>query len=449
MPTPRTHTALDRLLQLGSAPALWLAEAQQAGQRLLPLGRALQATQALREPGLDRLLAPPLGRGVGHLLSEVVSHAAQTGAPSAAATADTAVDELDERSPHRAAPRRSGPAQAGARPAGPSPAGMADGLGAAAASALAALAATAVARQGDAGRSPPGELRAKAPTAAPRQVRLPPTPRAPRSPHGSIGAAQAQEQLRLRAMAAGLEAALRQTMVRATPPAPLSSLSPLSPNSLLGELGATLGEGLQSGLQALTRGLQPVPPLAGMTQAMSTGLQQMVTQLDRLQAQRSHAPYASAPPAGARHRSPARHPPAASQDPAAATLEPVAAAFGAVGQVVRGMQDGLNPRAPDLAAPGLTGLTGLRGLAARAAMQGATSVAAAVSPARSAVASLAGLAGQPDRVGQALVAMPGASNHPAPALLAAADDDQLATQLTRVLRREAQRDGIDLDDVDP
>jgi hypothetical protein len=84
-------------------------------------------------------------------------------------------------------------------------------------------------------------------------------------------------------------------------------------------------------------------------------------------------------------------------------------------------------------APAL-GTGGLRGLAARA------SAASATAPAAAPMATRSGRTPAPEA--------DAAASQP-PAAAAALDDDDLTQRLTRVLQREARRDGIDLDDVSP
>lgn len=428
----RPPSDLDPLLralwQQASAPRHFVQDAAQALVRLERIDTAWQHSAPMREVPLGALLAAPLGA------SQVpLGRAAALALTGLAATPEP--DDAGPTTPLR--PRRPPSAASSAAAASPR------------------------ARQPVSPAAPVSPARTAA-AVAPRRGPVPPPPAA--SPRGPISAAAAAATWAQRATSAGLGQALAQVVQR---PTLATATATASTAALPGSLGAARSKATQppwgtaiaqalrdAGIaplatphaadegrsgQAHSTGHTPPagPRSAGAAAAGQTGFaevgQAVLDAIERLPSQ-GHS--------GSRLLR-RRAAPASPDD--APPVQGLGEALAGTGQAVAGAVQATLAPVPGsgslVPARATGGLQGLRGLAARAAAQAAT--ASALTPAQPQQPQ------QPQRPQWPEVpdARTEAAAAPPPATAAGLDDDDLTQQLTRVLQREARRDGIDLDDV--
>jgi hypothetical protein len=414
MPSEAPHPMLAPLLRQGGAAARWLAAGQASTAWGEGIGLAWQQTLALRTEPWPGLLALPLGGGNGALATALQR---LVDGPDEGADEPTADADAVGRGRRRDAAART-----------PSPAeGRAAGVAA--------------------GRPAP-----------------PPADRgAARSP-GPISALQAAAVLAQRAAAAGLAQAAHSLLAPAANTLDLSRWQLGA--ALAGALdqpaaGAARPPGLAQALAApdtpgsssMGQLSRAVAPLVGGTAFGGDGLAGAVQDLIQGGLQ-------TAGGATARRPGPAA---VGGREPAAAAAGRSAGGFGfdgSIAQALAGVPQAVRSGgfvasiaqavadAQRQADPAPSrGVGGLRGLAARAAAAGAAAAGAATAAAAAGTglgAALAGAAG-----GAAGAAEAGRVADAAGCGPCDMDDQRLAQQLARVLRREAERDGIDVDDVQP
>lgn len=413
---------LHRLWQQASAPAHFVQAAATALARLDRIDAAWQRSAPLRELPLGALLASPLAASqlpLGRASTQALQSLGDLTGPAA----QDAQGDVDSAAlPAR--PRRQ------ATSAAPAPTAMPG------------------ARQP---ASPPrSEL-----IAAQRRGPVPPRPAA--GPQGPISSAVAAATWAQRVAAAGLGQAMAQVVQRpallgplatglgaalaqATPPARGTAsgpalrdagiTAPTTPRGADGRQGGRAGPaGRASAAAARNAGVADTAEPSGFADVG----QALLDVMQRL-------------PPPRRHRAPAPR-----DDPL--TGRGLGQALAGAGQAVAGAVQatlaqipGAGSLAPALAA---SGLQGLRGLAARAAAQTgqATQAAQAETPASATPATARPAVPATLRPGsQRLAPESDTAASPAPTATSL-DDDELTQRLTRVLQREARRDGIDLDDV--
>lgn len=391
------HPMLALLLQGGAVPGRWLAEVRQAGDRANRfVDEGWNSLEPLGAVSYSALLASPLGGG-GGALAAALAHLEQ-GEGQALQEAGPPVQARDFGDPVT-------------RPDDPR-----DGAWRAAE------------RGAPAGRSKP----------------LPPM--APTAPRGPISPATAAARLAQRAAASGLETVLRR----------LAGSQPFGPRDAAGTVEAqapspawsqVFGVAPQAA-QGARRSLA-VGDAAGVVQPMIESPQPLAT-VDAAR-RLDDAVERALQNGAALRRSRGGHGPAPGAVAAAADrswsaseaqtrARQVATSAAHAELAVRG-EPVVSTAAQTLAARTASqGLTGLRGLAARAAVAGLDAPMQATR--RGALEAVTETPARP-----APDEAPWRPERAAPP--AAPEDEQLAVQLARVLRREAERDGIDVDDVLP
>ncbi|BDI04724.1 hypothetical protein CATMQ487_16940 [Sphaerotilus microaerophilus] len=404
---------LRTLWQQASAPRHFVQGAATALARLDRIDAAWRRSAPMREVPLGALLASPLGA------SQLPLGLAAAQALQALA-GPAAQDEADPTTPVRARRQATAPA-AGSAP-------------------------TSTARQ-----PVPPTRAAQAETAGARR-RGPTPPRPAVGPQGPISAAVAAATWAQRVAAAGLGQAMAQVVQRpalasplatglgtalaqasqppwgtaiaqalrdagiAAPPTPRTTPMPRGTGARRGPRVSPAGDTPSAGAHDADAAAAGQTGFAGAGQAMLDAIQ-------RLPSQRP----SGASPLPRRRTAPAPH-----DD--LSTARGLGQALAGAGQAVAGALGATLAQVPGAAslAPALS--TGLRGLAARAA-QASAAPAATLVPATASAGS-----GRPSAADAGTAASP-------PPVAAALDDDDLTQRLTRVLQREARRDGIDLDDL--
>ncbi len=415
------HPLLLPLLRLGAAPAQWLADGQAQSAWIGRLGSAWQGTEALRDAPFLSLLGSPLRAGSVGLAAALQRLVGDVAPP----TADDDGAETLLRRRHSAASRA------------------------------------------------PAEALSRAPRAGVSTGGAGPAVTPPHAPRGPISAAQAAAVWGQRVLAAGLGDAMQRVVPGAASaadrarwragasPAPAAG-QPRDGGRLAGSGDSGRGSIVTPRLTAMRD--DNAPP--GAPDDAPLAAQRLLAALDRLKlrsgpVQSSHwGRNEAAGPSrdGFSGSGPVESAPGAAAPSWPGGLAPEGSvAFRGDGAAAASAGRGAS------ASPGAAGIGGLRGLAARAA---AGALGAGSPMGLGDVAVAAGAKSPTDLglvqgLGAAVAGAPAETaagrTQPASASLRSSDasdatahgDEQLAEQLARVLRREAQRDGIDVDDVLP
>ena len=393
---------LGHLFGGAAAPAHLMQQEQRSRQAVAALGSGLGQVALQGSSMVERLLQAPLAEpGADTFLNEVLQHVAQARTQAAApGTRQTLAQAL---------------APAAHRPMGAMGRQMIN------TAAMAGMAAKTMSNASQAFKARPA-----------RRAQQPDDPLARLV--ASVGSAAAASQVwQQRTARAGLAQAFASPLQVGA--AALGST--LKAPGLAAVFGPALGQavsGLPAFQPAARQARPPTPTLgnAGPPDVLATIFQPVLpllrATLNQLDGRSGQAPQAAGTAAPARRR-PAGNPLGGAAGAGAALLPALAAPLALAGQAVASALQATAPVLPLAGAlPGAVA-QGLRGLAARAN-------AHASWPA-------------PPRV--AAAAQPGATQAATPTFnpAAAGNDEALTEQLTRVLKREAARDGIDVSDLQP
>lgn len=397
---------LGHLFGGAAAPAHLMQQEQRSRQAVAALGSGLGQVALQGSSMVERLLQAPLAEpGADTFLNEVLQHVAQARTQAAApGTRQTLAQAL---------------APAAHRPMGAMGRQMIN------TAAMAGMAAKTMSNASQAFKARPA-----------RRAQQPDDPLARLV--ASVGSAAAASQVwQQRTARAGLAQAFASPLQVGA--AALGST--LKAPGLAAVFGPALGQavsGLPAFQPAARQGRPPTPTLgnAEPPDVLATIFQPVLpllrATLNQLDGRGGQAPQAAGTAAPARRR-PAGNPLAGAAGAGTALLPALAAPLALAGQAVASALQATAPVLPLAGAlPGAVA-QGLRGLAARANANANANASTAAAP----------------RV--ATAAQPGATQAATPTFnpAAAGNDEALTEQLTRVLKREAQRDGIDVSDLQP